>query len=111
MTTKNLAQVWAEMLAALSASMEGRSWKIWMDAAHPRTLEGNTLSLDVSNQFTKDTLQGKYLPMMEESLSQICGQPMEIHHVFSGISLILLIMKSQNYLPGFVANLSCSTVK
>ena len=25
--------------------------------------------------------------------------------------LILLIMKSQNYLPGFVANLSCSTVK
>ena len=78
MTTKNLAQVWAEMLAALSASMEGRSWKIWMDAAHPRTLEGNTLSLDVSNQFTKDTLQGKYLPMMEESLSQICGQPMEI---------------------------------
>ena len=38
MMTKNLAQIWAEMLAALSASFEGRSWKIWLDAAHPRTL-------------------------------------------------------------------------
>lgn len=43
MMTKNLAQIWAEMLAALSASFEGRSWKIWLDAAHPRTLEENTL--------------------------------------------------------------------
>ena len=30
MMTKNLAQIWAEMLAALSASFEGRSWKIWL---------------------------------------------------------------------------------
>ena len=55
MMTKNLAQIWAEMLAALSASFEGRSWKIWLDAAHPRTLEENTLSLDVPNDFTKNT--------------------------------------------------------
>ena len=78
MMTKNLAQIWAEMLAALSASFEGRSWKIWLDAAHPRTLEENTLSLDVPNDFTKNTLQEKYLPIMEESLSQICGKPMKV---------------------------------
>ena len=78
MMTKNLAQIWAEMLAALSASFEGRSWKIWLDAAHPRTLEENTLSLDVPNDFTKNTLQEKYLPIMEESLSQICGKHMKV---------------------------------
>ena len=78
MMTKNLGHIWAEMLAALSASFEGRSWKIWLDAAHPRTLEENTLSLDVPNDFTKNTLQEKYLPIMEESLSQICGKPMKV---------------------------------
>ena len=78
MMTKNLAQVWAEMLAAVAASSEGGSWKIWLDPAHPRTLTEDSLSLDVPNNYTKTTIQERFLPIMEESLSQICGRPMKI---------------------------------
>lgn len=78
MTTKPLAQIWADVRAAVAASSEGGSWKIWLDPTHPRDLSENTLELDVPNEFTKEKIQERFLTIMEESLSQICGKPMKI---------------------------------
>ena len=78
MTTNTLAKIWADVRAAVAASSEGGSWKIWLDPTHPRTLTDSTLELDVPNEFTKERIQGGFLPIMEESLSQICGKPMKI---------------------------------
>ena len=75
MMTKNLAQIWAEMLAALSASFEGRSWKIWLDAAHPRTLEENTLSLDVPNDFTKTPFRKNTCPSWKKAFPRSAENP------------------------------------
>ena len=78
MTTKSLAQIWADVRAAVAASSEGGSWKIWLNPTRPRSLSDNTLILDVPNEFTKEKIQESFLQIMEESLSQICGGPMKI---------------------------------
>ncbi|WP_337937964.1 DnaA N-terminal domain-containing protein, partial [Acidaminococcus timonensis] len=78
MTTKSIAQIWADVRNAVAASSEGGSWKIWLNPTRPRDLSDNTLILNVPNEFTKEKIQESFLQIMEESLSQICGRPMKI---------------------------------
>ena len=78
MTTKSIAQIWADIRATVADISDGPSWKIWLDQSHPRTLSENALVLDVPNNYTKEQIQTKYQKIMEESLSSICGKPMEI---------------------------------
>lgn len=78
MTTKSIAQIWADVRNAVAASSEGSSWKIWLNPTRPRDLSDNTLILNVPNEFTKEKIQESFLQIMEESLSQICGRPMKI---------------------------------
>ena len=78
MTTKSIAQIWADIQTTVAAISEGPSWKIWLKQSHPSSLSENALVLDVPNDFTKEQIQAKYLKIMEESLSQICGRPMKI---------------------------------
>lgn len=78
MLTKTLSQIWTEMLSSLAETIEGRTWKVWLQATTPLTLEKGRLTVSVPNDFTKTTLQERYQPTIEAILSQICDGPMQL---------------------------------
>jgi hypothetical protein len=38
MTTKSIAQIWADIQTTVAAISEGPSWKIWLKQSHPSSL-------------------------------------------------------------------------
>lgn len=94
MLTKTLSQIWTEMLSSLAETIEGRTWKVWLTATTPLTLEKGRLTVSVPNDFTKTTLQERYQPTIEAILSQICDGPMEL------IITVDRVDKQQTLFPG-----------
>ena len=94
MLTKTLSQIWTEMLSSLAETIEGRTWKVWLTATTPLTLEKGRLTVSVPNDFTKTTLQERYQPTIEAILSQICDGPMEL------VITVDRVTKEQTLFPG-----------
>ncbi len=78
-----LAQVWNQLLQEADQQTEHKGCSRWIRQASPRQLTEDTLVLDVPNKFTKDTLLERYEDFLVETLSKICGLPMNISYQVS----------------------------
>jgi chromosomal replication initiator protein len=71
-------RLWSDCTETLRTQISDAVWKTWFEAARPLTLEGRCLVLAVPSLVAKQRIEGRYLPIMREALSEADGQPYEV---------------------------------
>ena len=69
--TPELGELWNEVVS--SVDMASRAW---LRRTQPLDMHGSTLMLAVADETTRDRIESKLRPQVQEKLSSICAQPM-----------------------------------
>ena len=77
--SENSAQtVWREACDHLRKLLHPDVYSRWIEVIEPGTLEGNTLSLNVGNNFYQSWLEEHYLSLIQSAVTSITGAPFNI---------------------------------
>ncbi|GAA1921872.1 chromosomal replication initiator protein DnaA [Streptomyces sodiiphilus] len=76
----DLAAVWPRALSSLLSDGQGVELKDqrWLQDCQPLALVSGTALLGVSNEYAKSVLEGRLAPLISETLSRECGQPIRL---------------------------------
>ncbi|MCR5297152.1 MAG: chromosomal replication initiator protein DnaA [Clostridiales bacterium] len=78
----NMASLWEQTCAVLSQKMNYVSYSTWVDGNMvPASIQEDTLLVSVKMGPMIPLIQKKYVPMIEESLTDIAGKPMKVRIV------------------------------
>jgi len=76
-----LQGVWQRALLALENSMSATAVSTWFDDAQLVSLEGGRATVRTSGAFKRDFIAGRYLPLLNEVLTELSGHAVETHIV------------------------------
>jgi len=80
-----LKEVWDKALLDLKAQVSDQTFTAWFDPIQPISLNETTVTLAVPNNFFKDWVSERYLPLIKSSFSGIIGKNISV--VFSVTSM------------------------
>ncbi len=60
------------------------SYNTWIKSIKPLQIQGDTLVLEIPNQFNKNILENRYISILENSLSQVLKQNMTVKFIVTG---------------------------
>ena len=69
----DLAGLWEDVISSADVPTRG-----WLRRTHPFEMHGSTLMLAVSDETTRERIETKLRPQIEERLSSLCGQPTHV---------------------------------
>jgi chromosomal replication initiator protein len=78
MDNDSIPKVWKALLTAADSYREDLGCSRWLKQTLPASLTEDTLVLNAEQDFTKRWIEDKYLTVLQQYLSQICGHPMKI---------------------------------
>lgn len=70
--------VWDEVLEIMAADLPERSFDAWLKNSHPVQLDGNTLYIEVPNEFTKDWVEARYVNPLQKTLRQVANRDWDV---------------------------------
>lgn len=73
-----LSLVWDEVLEIMATDLPERSFDAWLKNSHPVQLDGNTLYIEVPNEFTKDWVEARYVNPLQKTLRQVANRDWDI---------------------------------
>ena len=78
MNTIALQKVWRDLLDVIKQHTDRPSYGRWLEPSIPLQLDADTLTLGVSNKFSKDRIEGEFLALLESDLSRVLDRPMHV---------------------------------
>ena len=78
MNTIALQKVWKDLLDVIKQHTDRPSYGRWLEPSIPLQLDADTLTLGVSNKFSKDRIEGEFLALLESDLSRVLDRPMHV---------------------------------
>src|SRR5690554_3941276 len=73
-----LMLVWDEVLEVMAADLPERSFDAWLKNSRPVALEGNTLYVELPNEFTKDWVEARYVNPLQKTLRQVVNRDWDL---------------------------------
>lgn len=73
-----LMLVWDEVLEVMAADLPERSFDAWLKNSRPVALEGNTLYVELPNEFTKDWVEARYVNPLQKTLRQVANRDWDL---------------------------------
>ncbi|MCI2424712.1 chromosomal replication initiator protein DnaA [Candidatus Acetothermia bacterium] len=75
----NHLSLWATIQSALREEISLTSYETWFANTNLSSINDSALTITVPNTFTKDGLEKRYRPLLEQTVASICGRPMTIN--------------------------------
>lgn len=70
--------IWEKVSRILEQKLNSDVFARWIAVIAPGQIAGNSLSLQVSNNFYQSWLEENYLPLIKEAVNAVCGQKMQV---------------------------------
>lgn len=74
----DLNDLWEKALIILKDEMTEVSYNTWIKSAVPKSIDGNKIIFSVPNNFTRDTLDGRYKDLLKNSIKIISSTDYDI---------------------------------
>lgn len=74
-------QVWNKILALIEPEVTNVAFTTWFQDITPLMLEGNTLTLSVSNDLILSTIKRRYFDLIQNALNDVAGEGYQINLV------------------------------
>ena len=78
MPNEDLMTTWLRILEKVQESLSASACEKWLAPVKPVRLEDDALELAAPNDFIRDWIQGKYMPILEAAASDVLGTPHKI---------------------------------
>lgn len=72
-------ELWKACAEALRSQVSEATWKTWFEGIKPVRTSDDSIDLSVPSSLVKDRLEGRYLGLVRDVVSDTLGRPMEIH--------------------------------
>lgn len=89
-TIEDLSTLWDKVLDSLRSELKKPTFEVWVRSARPVTLSGNSLIIQVPNEFAKEWLESKYSGLLKETIKNILGRD---------VSISFIVAASDDYVP------------
>jgi chromosomal replication initiator protein len=76
--------IWGAAQEKLRALVNPETYALWFGAIRARSLEGDSLTLEVADEFCEIWLEKNYAELIQEKLFQVGGQPLRVKFVSGG---------------------------
>lgn len=80
-TTGDLSALWNKVLDSLRTELKKPTFEVWVRSARPVSLSGNSLIIQVPNEFAKEWLENKYSGLLRETIGNILGYDVRISFI------------------------------
>jgi len=70
--------LWTRCAAPLRGELSDTTWNMWLSAIEPVSYDGATLVLGVPNAVTRERVEGRFLPLITETVSAAAGHPVDV---------------------------------
>lgn len=77
----NLETIWEKTLESVSPFLSKPSFETWLKPTKPVSLEGNTLIIEVSNDFARDWLESRYAPLLTSTIKELLEEEIELRFI------------------------------
>ena len=74
-------QVWNKILALIEPEVTNVAFTTWFQDITPLMMEGNTLTLSVSNDLILSTIKRRYYDLIQNALNDVAGEGYQINLV------------------------------
>jgi len=78
MPNEDLMTTWLRILEQVGESLSASACEKWLAPVKPVRLEDDTLELAAPNDFVRDWIQGKYVPILEDAAKSVLGRPYKV---------------------------------
>lgn len=78
MTTYNASSLWEKAERSLKEVLHPDVFERWIAVIRPDSLENDTLTLVVDNDFYQTWLEEHYLPLIHDAVASVCGSKLHI---------------------------------
>lgn len=76
--TTDLKAIWLEILAKVQESLSKVACEKWLLPVRPIRLDERTLELAAPNDFSKDWIKDRYIPILEDAVADVLGEPRSV---------------------------------
>ncbi|MDD5439430.1 MAG: DnaA N-terminal domain-containing protein, partial [Candidatus Omnitrophica bacterium] len=73
-----LKSVWDKSLIDLKSQVSDQTFSVWFDPIKPLQLNDTSMTLGVPNEFFKEWLSERYIPLIKSSVSHAYGKSIDI---------------------------------
>ncbi len=81
MVLENIADLWNKALSIIEKKISKPSFETWLKSTKAHSLKGNTFIVSVPNDFARDWLEGRYVPLISEVLYEITGEELTVKFI------------------------------
>ena len=78
MPNEDLMTTWLRILEQVGESLSASACEKWLAPVKPVRLEDGVLELAAPNDFVRDWIQGKYVPILEDAAKSVLGRPYKV---------------------------------
>ena len=82
--SSNLESIWTDVLNLIKVELTEVSFNTWLKTIKPLQLTEDTVVLAAPNEFTKGILEGRYLDLIKNAISQITNSEYEVKFTIPG---------------------------
>ena len=83
-----LNAIWTRTLSAVATQVYHAAYETWLQHTVPLALRENHLIVRVPDELTRDIIQQRYLPLLEETVSQLMQSPTTIELVLADQAIV-----------------------
>jgi len=69
--------LWTLCTASLREQVSDTTWQLWLSSIDPLSLESGVMVLGVPNSVVRERVESRFLPLIEETLAAMAGQPVK----------------------------------
>ena len=84
MISTNVKSVWEELLISIKNQVSQQSYDMWINSLNPVGLYNKVLTIEVSDNFTKDWISDRYISLLKTNLRNILKIETDIQFILSG---------------------------
>jgi chromosomal replication initiator protein len=67
------AVLWTRCAAPLRDQVSDTTWQMWLSSIEPVSYDGDTITLGVPNAVVRERVEGRFLPLIEQTVSSAAG--------------------------------------
>jgi|OM-RGC.v1.002424826 chromosomal replication initiator protein len=79
----NVKNIWEELLISIKNKVSQQSYDLWINSLNPIGLHNNVLTIEVSDNFTKDWINDRYYPLLKSNLRNVLKTDTDIQFILA----------------------------
>ncbi|MEK5393976.1 DnaA N-terminal domain-containing protein, partial [Margalitia sp. FSL K6-0131] len=78
---ENITDLWNKALSIIEEKISKPSFETWLKSTKAHSLKGDTFIVSVPNDFARDWLEGRYVPLISGVLYDITGEELSVKFI------------------------------